>query len=45
MGSNSVYIIDEWFADPWVAGQTAGNRSVFSMPDITSEIEKLLRTY
>ena len=41
MGSNSVYIIDEAFADPWVPGQTAGNRSLFPMPDITAQVEQL----
>ncbi len=42
MGSNSVYIIDEFFSDPWVEGQTAGNRTLFPMPDITEKIERLL---
>jgi hypothetical protein len=43
MGNNSVYIVDDWFGDPWVAGQTAGNRSLFPMPDITAQIEELLK--
>jgi len=42
MGSNSVYIIDEFFTDTWVTGQTAGNRSVFPMPDITHQIKELI---
>lgn len=42
MGSNAVYIIDEFFTDPWVPGLTAGNRTLFPMPDITDQLEELL---
>jgi hypothetical protein len=43
MGSNSVYMILEWFGDPFVPGQTAGNRSSWPMPDITADLNRLLR--
>lgn len=43
IGPNAVYIIDDWLADPWVAGQVAGNRTLFPMPDITAQINTLLR--
>ncbi|RMD39536.1 hypothetical protein DV735_g5603, partial [Chaetothyriales sp. CBS 134920] len=42
IGSNGVYIVDESFADPWVEGETAGNRSLFPVPDITAAVESLL---
>ncbi|PKS11146.1 hypothetical protein jhhlp_002907 [Lomentospora prolificans] len=43
MGSDSVYIINDVLDDPWVEGETAGNRTLFPMPDITAQIEKLLK--
>jgi hypothetical protein len=43
MGSNALYIIDVFFADPWVPGLTAGNRTLFPMPDITEQVEALLK--
>ena len=43
MGSNSLYMIDDWLGDPWVPGQTAGNRTLFPMPDITLQVEELLK--
>ncbi|KAH8883360.1 hypothetical protein GQ53DRAFT_664233 [Thozetella sp. PMI_491] len=43
MGSNSVYLLDEFFSDPWVPGLTAGNRTRFPMPDVTAQIEELLK--
>ncbi len=42
MGSNAVYLVDEFFADPWVAGEVAGNRTVFPMVDLTAQIDALL---
>jgi hypothetical protein len=40
MGSNSVYMIIDWIGDPRVPGQTAGNRTLFPMPDVTSELDR-----
>ena len=43
IGADAVYMIVDWLGDPWVPGQVAGNRSVFPMPDITAEVDALLR--
>ncbi|CAK7200072.1 hypothetical protein SEUCBS139899_002760 [Sporothrix eucalyptigena] len=43
IGPNAVYIIDDWLADAWVTGEVAGNRTQFPMPDITTQINTLLR--
>lgn len=40
--AGSVYMVDEWFADPIVPGTSAGNRTAFPMWDITAQVEKLL---
>ncbi|KAI1401763.1 hypothetical protein F4819DRAFT_313356 [Hypoxylon fuscum] len=40
--SGSIYTVDEWFTDPTVAGNSAGNRTEFPSVDITSRIEELL---
>ncbi|EFX02913.1 trichothecene biosynthesis enzyme [Grosmannia clavigera kw1407] len=42
MGNNSVYMVNEWFTDAFVAGGVAGNRTLFPMPDITAAIDALL---
>ncbi|CAK7210940.1 hypothetical protein SCUCBS95973_000962 [Sporothrix curviconia] len=42
-GPNAVYIIDDWLADTWVEGEVAGSRTQFPMPDITAQIDALLR--
>ncbi|KAB5517539.1 hypothetical protein GE09DRAFT_978903 [Coniochaeta sp. 2T2.1] len=42
MGSDSIYMIDDWTDLPFVPGQAAGNRTVFPMVDITENIERLL---
>ncbi|WQF87809.1 Putative WD40/YVTN repeat-like-containing domain superfamily [Colletotrichum destructivum] len=40
---SSIYMVEEFFADPPVMGSTAGNRSAFPMVDITSQVEDLLK--
>ncbi|CAK7217677.1 hypothetical protein SBRCBS47491_003248 [Sporothrix bragantina] len=43
IGSNAVYMIVDWMADPWVTGEVAGNRTQFPMANITAQIDVLLR--
>lgn len=43
MGSNSIYMIDDWIDFPFVPGQAAGNRTIFPMIDITDDVERLLQ--
>ena len=45
MGKESVYMIGVWLTDPWVPGQVAGNRTEFPLPEITDQIEALLRRH
>ena len=42
VGSNSLFMVIEFFADAVVPGMTAGNRSHFPMIDITREVAMLL---
>ncbi|KAB5523159.1 hypothetical protein GE09DRAFT_1178568 [Coniochaeta sp. 2T2.1] len=42
MGSDSIYIIDDWTDLPFIPGQASGNRTIFPMVDITENIERLL---
>lgn len=39
----SVFMVIGFIFDPWVPGMVAGNRTRFPFPDITEDIEKLLR--
>ncbi|KXX75844.1 hypothetical protein MMYC01_206629 [Madurella mycetomatis] len=39
----SVFMVIGFIFDPWVTGTVAGNRTQFPFPDITEDIEKLLR--
>ncbi|KAK0630859.1 hypothetical protein B0T17DRAFT_572834 [Bombardia bombarda] len=43
IGSDAVYLVDLFWDTPWVPGTVAGNRSLFPMKDITSDVERLLR--
>jgi hypothetical protein len=40
----SIYTILGFWDLPWVPGTVAGNRTRFPMPDITEEIDALLRS-
>lgn len=40
----SIYMILDFTDLPWVSGTVAGNRTTFPMPDITNQIEQLLKT-
>jgi hypothetical protein len=40
---NSLYIVNDWFADPWVPGTVAGNKTSFPMIDITAQVDNLLK--
>ncbi|KAB5572153.1 hypothetical protein GE09DRAFT_1216757 [Coniochaeta sp. 2T2.1] len=37
-----LYIINDWFADLWVPGTVAGNKTEFPMIDITAQVDQLL---
>jgi hypothetical protein len=37
-----LYIVNDWFADPWVPGTVAGNKTSFPMVDITAQVDRLL---
>ncbi|GAB1311477.1 hypothetical protein MFIFM68171_01687 [Madurella fahalii] len=39
----SVFMVIGFIFDPWVPGMVAGNRTHFPFPDITEDIEKLLK--
>jgi hypothetical protein len=43
MGSSSVFMVIGFIFDEWVPGTVAGNRTQFPFPDITDEIDMLLR--
>jgi hypothetical protein len=43
MGSSSVFMVIGFIFDEWVPGTVAGNRTRFPFPDITDEIDILLR--
>ncbi|KAK3331659.1 hypothetical protein B0T19DRAFT_448157 [Cercophora scortea] len=43
MGPNAVYMIVDWIDFPFVPGTVAGPRRLFPMPDITGDVEALLR--
>jgi hypothetical protein len=40
---DKIFMLEEFFADPFVAGGVAGNRSVFPLYDITDKVEALLK--
>ncbi|KAK1759934.1 hypothetical protein QBC47DRAFT_373335 [Echria macrotheca] len=40
----SIYMIIDYTDFPWVLGTVAGNRTTFPMPDITDQIEQLLKS-
>ncbi|KAI0004063.1 hypothetical protein F4779DRAFT_78063 [Xylariaceae sp. FL0662B] len=42
--AGSLYMVEEWFTDPIVPDTVAGNRTQFPLVDITSEVERLLKT-
>ncbi|KAK4175314.1 hypothetical protein QBC36DRAFT_190221 [Triangularia setosa] len=42
MGSNSLYMVIGNI-DPFIPGMVAGNRTLFPFPDITDEVERLLK--
>lgn len=42
IGPNKVFAVEEFFADPVLAGTTAGNRSAFPLVDITAQVDALL---
>ena len=39
---DKIFMIEEFFADPFVPGGVAGNRTTFPLFDITDKVEKLL---
>jgi hypothetical protein len=43
MGRSSVFMVIGFIFDEWVPGTVAGNRTRFPFPDITDEIDTLLR--
>lgn len=45
IGSEKIFAVEEFFADPLVPGTTAGNRTVFPMVDITAQVDALLAKF
>lgn len=45
IGPNKVFAVEEFFADPVLAGTTAGNRSAFPLVDITTQVDALLARF
>jgi hypothetical protein len=43
MGSSSVFMVIGFIFDEWLPGLVAGNRTQFPFPDITDEVDALLR--
>ncbi|KAK3688832.1 hypothetical protein B0T22DRAFT_162482 [Podospora appendiculata] len=39
---DKLYIVNDWFADPWVPGTVAGNKTTFPMIEITHQVNALL---
>lgn len=45
IGPDKIFAVEEFFADPLVAGTNAGDRSMFPMVDITAQVDALLLQY
>ncbi|KAI0473394.1 hypothetical protein GGR56DRAFT_529826 [Xylariaceae sp. FL0804] len=40
--AGSLFMVEEWFADPIVPGTNAGNRTQFPLVDVTQQVEDML---
>ncbi|KAI3340028.1 hypothetical protein F4824DRAFT_518132 [Ustulina deusta] len=43
--AGSVFMVEEWFADPLVPGTSAGNRTSFPLVDITAQLDALVNAH